>query len=544
MSSEPCVHGMKFNSRRSPVYGTHGMVASSQPLASMAGIEILKKGGNAADAAVAVASSLNMTEPCSTGIGGDAFCLFFDAKTKKVRGLNASGRAPAALNLEYLAEHGIKDRLPPTSPHTVTVPGAAAGWVDTIEKFGTMTMPEVLAPAIRLGEEGFPVSPITARAWDRGIPKLKTGPHYEEMLLNGKAPRAGEIMKNKNLAHTFHEVAEHGKAGFYEGRIAEEIVKVLEPMGGVMTVDDLKNHYNTFPEPITTNYKGLDVYEIPPNGQGITALIALNILEEYDFTGVPHGSTKHLHTLIEAMRLAFADTRWYVADPDVTDVPIQELISKKYAAKRRKLLNPEKATVDVQKGSPVAGSDTVYFCVVDGMGNACSFIISNYAGFGTGIIPKGCGFTLQNRGFGFSLDPEHPNRLEPNKRPYHTIIPGMLMQDGELYAPFGVMGGFMQPQGHTQVVVNMVDYGMNPQEALDAGRFCILNGQSGGKVHIEDEISVKVMSELTGMGHEVVPSSGWRRGYFGRGQIIHRNPESGVLTAGSDPRADGCAVGW
>ncbi len=544
MSPQSGSHGMKFNSRRSPVYGTHGMVASSQPLATMAGIEILKQGGNAADAAVAVAAALNMTEPCSTGIGGDAFCLFFDAKTKKVKGLNASGRAPAALNLEYLAEHGITGRLPPTSPHAVTVPGAAAGWVDTIKHFGSKTMPEVLAPAIKLGEEGFPVSLLTARAWDLGIPKLKNGPHYEEMLLNGRAPRAGEIMKNVNLARTFREVAEHGKAGFYEGRIAEEIVRVLEPMGGVMSVDDLKNHYSTFPEPVSTNYKGLDVYEIPPNGQGITALIALNILEEFDFTDVPHGSTRHLHTLIEAIRLAFADTRWYVADPDVTDVPVQELISKEYAAKRRKLIKPNKASVDVVKGSPVAGSDTVYFCVVDGMGNACSFIISNYNGFGTGIIPKGCGFTLQNRGYGFSLDPGHPNQLEPNKRPYHTIIPGMLMQDGELYAPFGVMGGFMQPQGHTQVVVNMVDYGMNPQEALDAGRFCILDGMSGGKVYIEDEISVETMSELSGMGHEVVPCSGWRRGMFGRGQIIHRNPVSGVLTAGSDPRADGCAIGW
>ena len=544
MSRHPCFHDMKFNSRRSPVYGTHGMVASSQPLASMTGVEILKQGGNAADAAVATAAALNMTEPCSTGIGGDAFCLFFDAKTKEVKGLNASGRAPSRLSLEYLADQGITDKLPPTGPHTVTVPGAAAGWVDTIEHFGTMTMKEVLAPAIKLGEEGFPVSPITARSWKRGIPKLKNGPHYEEMLKDGEAPRAGEIMKNENLARTFREVAEHGKAGFYEGRIAEEIVKVLTPMGGVMTVEDLKNHYSTFPDPITTNYKGLDVYEIPPNGQGITALIALNILEEYDFTGIPHGSTKHLHTLIEAMRLAFADSRWYVADPDVTRVPVQELISKEYGDRRRTLIDPEKATIDVERGSPVTGSDTVYFCVVDGMGNACSFIISNYAGFGTGIIPKGCGFTLQNRGYGFSLDPEHPNRLEPKKRPYHTIIPGMLLKDDELYAPFGVMGGFMQPQGHTQVVVNMVDYRMNPQEALDAGRFCILDGTSGGKVHIEDGISVEVMSELTGMGHEVVPCSGWRRGYFGRGQIIHRNSDTGVLTAGSDPRADGCAIGW
>jgi gamma-glutamyltranspeptidase/glutathione hydrolase len=510
----------------------------------MIGIDILKKGGNAADASVAVAAALNMTEPCSTGIGGDAFCLYFDAESRKISGLNASGRAPSALSLEFIAEQGITKRMPPTSVHTVTIPGAAAGWVDTIETFGTMDISEVLDPAIQLGIEGFPVSPITARSWKRGIPKLRTGPHFNEMLISGRAPGPGEIMKNVNLASTFKEVVEHGKAGFYEGRIAEEIVKVLASMGGVMTLDDLKNHYNTFPNPISTNYKGLDVIEMPPNGQGITALIALNILEEFDFSDSPHGSTKHLHLLIEAMRLAFADTRWYVADPDVTHVPIEELISKEYAAQRRVLINPDHATVDVERGSPSIGSDTVYFCVVDTMGNACSFIISNYSGFGTGIIPKGCGFTLQNRGYGFSLDPEHPNKLEPNKRPYHTIIPGMLMEGGELYAPFGVMGGFMQPQGHMQVVVNIVDYGMNPQEALDAGRFRIIDGTSRGKVYIEDEISKDVMSELTKMGHEVVPCSGWQRGIFGRGQIIHRNPISGVLTAGSDPRADGCAIGW
>jgi gamma-glutamyltranspeptidase/glutathione hydrolase len=535
---------MKFNSRRSPVYGTHGMVASSQPLASMAGVEILKQGGNAADAAVAVASTLNMTEPCSTGIGGDAFCLFFDAETKVVKGLNASGRSPAGLSLDYLRDVGVAGQLLPDSPYTVTVPGAAAGWVDAVERFGTMQMSEVLGPAILLGEEGFPVSPITSRAWRMGVPRLMTGPNYEELLIDGHAPASGEVMKNPNLARTFREVAEHGKAGFYEGRVAEEIVRVLAQLGGVMTLDDLRNHYNTFPEPITTNYKGLDVFEIPPNGQGITALLALNILEEFDLDSVPHGSTKHLHTLIEAMRLAFADTRWYVADPEVVEVPVKELLSKEYADRRRSLINPWKASVDVGRGSPVAGCDTVYFCVVDAYGNACSFIVSNYQGFGTGIIPKGCGFTLQNRGLGFSLDPGHPNRLEPNKRPYHTIIPGMLMHDGELYAPFGVMGGFMQPQGHVQVVVNLVDYGMNPQEALDAGRFCILDGRSGGKVYVEDEISVQVMSDLSGMGHEVVPCSGWRRGIFGKGQIIHRDPSSGVLTAGSDPRADGCAIGW
>jgi len=535
---------MIFNSRRSPVYGTNGMVASSQPLASMTGIEILKKGGNAADAAVATAAALNMTEPTSTGIGGDCFCLFFDASSKKVEGINGSGRAPSGLTLEYLESIGITGSLPPFSVHTVTVPGAAAGWIDTIERLGTMTLEEVLAPAIDLGEKGFPVSPITARAWERGIPQLKNGPHYDELLIEGRAPRAGEIMKNKNLSETFRKLAEHGKSGFYEGKIAEEIVRVLSDMGGTMALEDLKNHNSTFPDPIKTNYKGLDVYEIPPNGQGITALLALNIVEEYDFTGIEHGSSRHLHILIEAMRLAFSDTRWYVADPNVVDVPINQLLSKDYASERRKLLDHEKASVDVVKGSPAAGSDTVYFCVVDGEGNACSFINSNYRGFGTGIIPEGTGFTLQNRGANFSLDPEHPNRLQPDKRPYHTIIPGMALKAGELFAPFGVMGGFMQPQGHLQVIVNMIDYGMNPQHALDAPRFCILDGRSGGKVYLEKPISIDTMSQLATMGHDVVPVSGSRRIIFGKGQIINRNPDTGVLTAGSDPRSDGCAIGW
>jgi len=533
---------MRFNSRRSPVYGTHGMVASSQPLASMAGVKILQDGGNAADAAVAVAAALNVTEPTSTGIGGDCFCLFYEADERRMKALNASGRAPAGLSIEYLADRGITE-LPRYSAHTVTVPGAAAGWVDTVERFGTMTMGEVLAPSIRLADEDFPVSPVTARAWSLGVPQLMNGPHGGELLKDGEAPHPGGLMTNRHLAQTFREVAEHGKAGFYEGRVAEEIVKVLGDMGGTMTLEDLKKHRNTFPEPIFTSYKGLDVHEVPPNGQGITALIALNIIEEISLDGVPHGSARHLHTLIEAMRLAFADARWYVADPDVVSVPVEELLSKGYATQRRRLLDPDRASVGVGRGLP-SGNDTVYFCVVDGQSSACSFINSNYNGFGTGIIPRGCGFTLQNRGFGFTLDPGHPNRLEPGKRPYHTIIPAMATRDGELYAPFGVMGGFMQPQGHVQVIVNKVDYGMNPQEALDAPRFFIVDGTSGGRVLLEEGITVETASQLAAMGHEVERASGWRRVLFGKGQMIHRDPETGVLTAGSDPRGDGCAVGW
>jgi len=519
------------------------MVASSQPLASVAGIKILQAGGNAADAAVAVSAALNVTEPTSTGIGGDCFSLFFEASSKTVKGVNGSGRAPEELTVENLVNRGVTGNMPSHSIHTITVPGAAAGWVDTIERFGTMEMKEVLAPAIELAKQGFPIAPITAKRWQYGATRLKSGPNYNEMLINGRGPTVGEIMRNPTLAKTFEELATHGKAGFYEGRIAQAIVDLIAPRGSFMTLEDLRNHTNTFPDPIKTDYRGYDVYEIPPNGQGITALIALNIVEGYDFSGVKHSSVEHLHTLIEAMRLAFADARWYVADPDVVHVPIEELISKEYAAERRKLIESSRANVSVKKGSPVAGSDTVYFCTADSEGNACSFINSNYMGFGTGLIPKGCGFTLQNRGANFSLDPEHPNCVGPSKRPYHTIIPGMVMKDNELYGPFGVMGGFMQPQGHLQVLVNLIDYGMDPQEALDAPRFCISSGMSYGSVALEEGIPLEVMAALSQMGHVISPRAGAYRSGFGRGQIILRDPVSGVLCAGSDPRADGMAIG-
>jgi gamma-glutamyltranspeptidase/glutathione hydrolase len=537
------VVAMWFNSRRSPVYGTRGAVASSQPLASEAGMRVLQRGGNAADAAVAVAAALNVTEPCSTGMGGDCFALYYDASKGRVLGMNGSGRAPAGLTPERLAADGFT-KMPLNGVHTVTVPGAVAGWVDTIEHFGTLTMKDVLAPAIELAEGGFPVSPLTARAWANGVPLLKSGPYGDEILINGRAPGAGELMRNLTLARSMREVVEHGKAGFYEGRVAEAIVELLHLKGGTMTLEDLKGHTSTFDEPITVNYRGVDVWEIPPNGQGITALIALNVLEGFNLNKVSYDSPQRLHLIIEAMRTAFADTRWYVADPAVTHVPIKELISKDYAAERRQHINPSKATLDRVHGSPVAGSDTVYFCTVDRWGNACSFINSNYAGFGTGLIPGGCGFTLQNRGAGFSLEKGHPNVLAPGKRPYHTIIPGMMTKNGELYGPFGVMGGFMQPQGHVQVVTNMIDYGMGPQEALDAPRFCILDGTAGGKVSLEEGIPVDTMAALARMGHEVIPVAGYNRVSFGKGQIILRNPKTGALTAGSDPRGDGQALGW
>ena len=535
---------MQFNSYRSPVYSQNGMVASSQPLASEIGLRILQKGGNAADAAVAVAATLNLTEPTSTGIGGDCFCLFYDNHKKKVFGLNASGRAPADLNLDKLNNLNIRDNIPPLSVHTITVPGAAAGWVDTVERFGSMSLKDILSPAIELAREGFPVAPLTARSWQRGVKQLRLGPNADEMLLSGEAPKEGEIMKNPTLANTFRELAEHGKNGFYEGRIAEAIIDLIKSFEGYMTLDDLRNHKNTFDNSISINYRGVDIYEIPPNGQGITALMALNVLEGFEIGDMKHSSVEYLHTMIESMRVAFADTRWYVADPDVVHVPISELLSKQYAKSRRELIDPTRATIDVEKGSPVTSSDTVYFSVVDGQGNACSFINSNYMGFGTGLIPKGCGFTLQNRGANFSLQHDHPNALAPNKRPYHTIIPGMATKDGELFSSFGVMGGFNQPQGHAQVMVNMIDFSMNPQQALNAPRFTIRDGTGKGDVALEEGIGIEVMSRLSQMGHSIVPTTGHARMIFGRGQIINRNPKNGVLCGGTSPRADGIVVGW
>ena len=520
------------------------MVAASQPMAAAAGIEILSKGGNAADAAVAVAAALNVTEPTSTGIGGDMFALFFDARTKQVSALNGSGRAPASLTLERLKKEGLNE-LPPFHAYTVTVPGACAGWCDLIEKHGTKSMAEILAPAIKLAEDGFPVSPMTSYFWQRGAGRqLASAPNGIELTIDGRGPNAGEIFKNPGLARTFRKVAEGGKKSFYQGEIADAIAAVLKQAGGCMTTDDLAAHVSTWEIPISITYRGYCVYECPPNGQGITALIALNLLEGFDLAGLDPISADRLHLEIEAMRLAFADARWYVADPKFSNIPVAELLSKEYANERRKLIDPRRATIDQQRGTPVSSSDTVYFSVADKFGNACSFINSNYMGFGTGIVPKGWGFTLQNRGHNFSLDPNHPNALAPRKRPYHTIIPAMATResDGSLFASFGVMGGFMQPQGHMQVFAALVDSGLDPQSTLDLPRFCIDDGTAGSAVGLEEGIPDAVMADLTARGHQVQKVAGWERAMFGRGQIILRDPQNGVLCAGSDPRADGLAI--
>ncbi|HLA97009.1 MAG TPA: gamma-glutamyltransferase family protein [Anaerolineales bacterium] len=540
---------LPFNSRRSPVLGRGGMLATSQPLAVAAGLEILAQGGTAADAAVAAAAALNVTEPTSTGIGGDCFALYFEAATRQVSALNGSGRLPAGLSLERLSKEGFNlqgegAELPPFHAYTITAPGACAGWCDLLERYGRLPLGVVLAPAIRLAEEGFPVAPITAYFWGRGVERqLRQAPNGTELTINGRAPRPGELFRNPGLARTLRTVAEGGKAAFYQGEIATAIAAVVRYAGGCLSEADLAEHRSTWEQPIHTTYRGLRVWECPPNGQGLAALLALNILRGFDLRQRPPLSAERLHLEIEAMRLAFADARWYVADPLTNPAPLGELLSEEYAAARRKLIDPHRAALDQRRGTPLAASDTVYLSAVDGAGNACSFINSNYMGFGTGIVPAGWGFTLQNRGHNFSLDPQHPNALAPGKRPYHTIIPALATDlDGELFASFGVMGGFMQPQGHLQVVVALADDGLDPQAALDQPRFCIQDGQAGGGVSLEEGIPLGVMAALAGMGHPVTPISGQARAVFGRGQVIVRDPQSGVLWGGSDPRADGCAM--
>lgn len=555
---------IEFFSRRSPVYGKGGMVASSQPLATAAGLEILSRGGNAADAAIAAAAALNVTEPCSTGLGGDMFALFYDAQSGQVSALNGSGRAPAALTLERVRQGGWSVALPPFHPYTVTVPGACAGWCDLHERHGALSLQEILAPAIRLAEEGFPVAPLTAYFWQRGAERqLRNAFNGQELTIEGRAPRAGEVFHNPGLARTLQQIAEDGKTAFYQGAIAEAIVEAVQQSGGCMSLDDLAAHTSTWETPASIPFGAYRVYECPPNGQGIAALLAFNLLEGFDLTGFSPLSVERLHLEIEALRLAFADARRYVADP-AFGADWQWMLSKDYAAKRRQQIDPRHATLDREAGRPIASSDTVYLCAVDRWGNACSFINSNYMGFGTGIVPKGWGFSLQNRGHNFHLDPAHPNRLQPRKRPYHTIIPGLITrlsstaratdnrpatvgglssarQVETLFAPFGVMGGFMQPQGHVQVGLALMLDGLDPQSALDLPRFCLEDGNPSDAVALEEGIPVSVMSTLAEMGHPVRPVSGWGRAMFGRGQVILREP-NGVLIGGSDPRADGCAM--
>lgn len=532
-----------FHSRRSMVVARRGAVASSNPLASQAGLAILRAGGNAADAAVAAAAVLNVTEPASTGIGGDMFALFYDATNGAVTALNGSGRAPAALAAADLRAQGLSE-IGIRSPHAVTVPGAPAGWADLLARHGTMTLAEVLADAIAYAEDGFPVHPVFAASWARAEAFLRAGASTDEYLPNGRAPRAGEIVRLPGLARTFRAMAEGGASAFYTGPVAEAIVAAVQALRGVLTAADLAAHTSTWNEPISTVYRGLRVFECPPNGQGIAALQALNLIAGDDIGALPWDAPERLHLLVEAMRLAFADARHYVADSATNPAPVAELLSPAYAAQRRALIQPGRAMQPPSFGAPLATSDTVYLSVVDGAGNACSFINSLYTGFGAGIVAGSTGVMLQSRGALFSLEPGHPNELAPGKRPYHTIIPALATRDGALYASFGVMGGFMQPQGHVQMVVALADDGLNPQEALNRPRWCLDAGTGDSALALEEGIPVSVMARLAEMGHRVRPVSGQGRGLFGDGQIIVRDADTGVLYAGSDPRKDGLPAAW
>jgi len=533
-----------FKSRRSMVLARRGMVAASNPLAAQAGLAILRQGGNAADAAIAAAAVMNVTAPASTGIGGDCFALYYDAKTKKVSALNGSGRAPAALSIDHLASEGITGAIPDRSVHAVTVPGAAMGWHDLLTQHGTMTLADVLTDAIHYAENGWAVSPVFGTSWSRDTTQtfLQSKPNTEDYVPNGRTPRPGQIVQLPGLASTFRAVAEGGPEAFYTGRIAQAIVDTVQAEGGTMTLDDLKNHHSTWGEPISLNYGGVDVHEHPPNGQGLTALIAMGILSEDNLAAMPWDAPERLHVMVEAMRLAFADARQYIADPATNPAPIGGLLDPAYTSARRKLIDPNKAA-HPSFGTPPNTSNTIYLCVVDGEGNGCSFINSLYMGFGSGIVAKGTGVFLQNRGANFVLDADHPNALAGGKRPYHTIIPGLATKDGELWATFGVMGGFMQPQGHLQVISAMIDDDLNPQEALDRPRWCLTTGQPGSVLALEDGIPFQVAAALADKGHQVRPVAGAGRGLFGSGQIIRRD-DDGVLYGGSDPRKDGLVAGY
>lgn len=533
-----------FKSRRAMVMARRGMAAASNPLAAQTALAILRQGGNAADASVAASAVMNVTEPGACGIGGDCFVLYFDAKTKQVTALNGSGRAPAALKLEDLRAQGWT-QMDPFHAHAVTVPGAVRGWEDLLKRHGTMSFNELLADAIYYAEQGYPIAPTFGASWNANEAFLKKAVNSEEYIPGGKAPQPGQVIQLPSLGKTLRAIAEGGADAFYTGPIAEAIVSTLQEQGSVMTLDDLKNHYSTWDDPILTNYRGVTIYECPPNGQGLAALQALNIASTFDLRALAWDSPERLHLMIESMRLAWADARQYIADMSKANVPVDGLLSQAYAEERAKLISPNQTmTPPATYGTLPKGSDTIYFCVVDGEGNACSFIKSLYMGFGVGIVAKGTGVWLQNRGAGFVLEPGHANALEGGKRPYHTIIPGMALRNGEFFTAFGVMGGFMQPQGHFQVVSAMLDDDLNPQEALDRPRWYVADGKPDGEVLLEEGIPVQTMARLAEMGHKVRPVSGRGRGTFGRGQIIQRDPFTGVLYGGTEPRSDGVVAAF
>ena len=543
---------------RSEVIATQGMAATSHPLASQVALDILKRGGTAVDAAIAANATLGLMEPTGNGVGGDLFAIVWDAKTQKLYGLNGSGRSPQSLTLARLREELRKlnrSNIPPRGPLPVSVPGAVDGWFELHGKFGKLPMKDLLQPAISYARNGFPVTEVIAEGWALNAKALKDYPNYAQTYMpNGRAPAKGEIFRNPLLANTLSAIAEGGRDAFYKGDIARRIEKYMKANGGYLTAADMAAHHSEWVEPVSTNYRGHDVWELPPNTQGIAALQMLNILEAYDLKSMGFGSAEYLHLFVEAKKLAFEDRARYYADPGFAKIPLKTLLSKEYAAKRRALINPDKAAleypVDPSLSNPgtLDHGDTIYLTVADAAGNMVSLIQSNYRGMGSGMTPDDCGFILQDRGELFSLKDGHANVYAPGKRPFHTIIPAFVTRDGKPWLSFGVMGGAMQPQGHVQVLVNMIDFGMNLQEAGDAPRVRH-DGSSeptdevmhdGGKVILEAGYSPEAVKALQARGHKVTVAND---GDFGGYQAIRRDP-NGVYFGASESRKDGAAQGY
>jgi len=533
----------KYASRRSATLGLNGTVATSNPLAANAGLDMLKKGGNAVDAAVCAVSVLNVVEPMSTGVGGDVFALVYDSKTKKIEALNGSGKSSMRTDIDDLRNMGM-DSIPLEGPYSglaVSVPGCVDAWDQLLKKFGVFSLDTVLIPAIDYSQNGFGVSEITANNWKLAEKKLSINERCE-FLPNDRAPDFGEKVVLPDLNRTLKGISENGRSYIYEGVIPEKISEYVQKFNGWLCEEDFSLHSSSWVKPISSNYRGYDVWECPPNGQGIAALIALNIVENIDLVNSEIEPVLQLHYKIEAMKIAFQDALWYVADPEKVDIPIQELLSKSYAKKRFNEIKEDSTCREYKRGNFNQHGDTVYVSVIDGNGNACSLINSLYQGFGTGLVVPETGIALQNRGALFSTNRDHPNFLEPNKRPYNTIIPCMITKNSNLVSSLGVMGGFQQPQGHLQVISNMIDFGMNPQEALDSERFSV--SIENDTLFVENSFNPDVVAALKLKGHSVSINSGFDRGLFGGGQIIVRDNDEGVLFGGSDPRKDGLSVSF
>lgn len=539
------ITGEPFASR-SEVIAKNGMVATSQPLATQVGLDILKQGGNAIDAAIAANAMLGLVEPTGNGIGGDLFAIVWDAKTKRLYGLNASGRSPKSLSLDYFKSQGMS-KIPAHGPLPVSVPGAVDGWFELHGKFGSLPMTTILSPSIEYAKSGFPVSELIAYYMNRSVPILSKFDGFKETYMpNGSTPKKGEIFVNQNLAATYEKIATGGRDAFYKGDIARTIAAYMKEQGGFLSYEDLAEHTSTWVEPVSSNYRGYDVWELPPNGQGIAALQILNILEQHDIEGMGYGSPEYIHTFVEAKKLAFEDRAKYYADPDFNEIPVDWLISKPYAQQRNKLIDMNKAAKRVDAG--LNEGDTIYLTTADKDGNMVSLIQSNYRGMGSGMTPTGLGFILQDRGEMFSLKEGHFNVFEPGKRPFHTIIPAFVTKNGKPWLSFGVMGGGTQPQMHAQIVINLIDFGMNLQEAGDAPRI-LHSGSSqptdelmedGGYVSLESGFSTKTRRKLVQMGHVLRDVSGSYGGY----QAIVRDPKTGVYFGASESRKDGHAAGY